>query len=117
MKTLDGWEESGLLLDEYLQVGDIVDEELQLYFLEVLPPATMTDRCIQIGEPSALVDGAYTYDTLKKTKDGWVYCGECHQGKTVRPSEGTKGLEEVEMYMNGKYVGNGKIQEIRRDRR
>jgi len=81
-KTRAGWRESRLDLDRYLQVGDLVDEEMYDYFLNVLPPACYGDRLVQIGEPHDHVNGRATFATLKKTADGWVYCGHCYRRTT-----------------------------------
>jgi len=69
-------------LGDYLQIGDLVDEEMVDYFINVLPPACMSGGVVQIGEPSSHVEGRATYPTLKKTSEGWVYAGTCHRGKT-----------------------------------
>lgn len=52
------------------------------YFLNVLPPACWTNSIIQIGEPMAHIDGKPTFSTLKRTNDGWQYCGNCFRGQT-----------------------------------
>jgi hypothetical protein len=84
MKTYENWNGS---LNEYLQIGDLVDEEMQNYFIDVLPPATMNGTCIQIGEPYSHVNGKATYPTLKSTGKGWAYAGHCHRGETEEPTE------------------------------
>ncbi|MHB8390383.1 MAG: hypothetical protein ACYDBH_12495 [Acidobacteriaceae bacterium] len=38
MKTYSGWGESRQSLDHYLQIGDVVDQEMADYFVNVLPP-------------------------------------------------------------------------------
>lgn len=76
MKTYAGWHGSGLDLSQYLSVGDLVDEELYYYVLEVLPPATMTSKVLQMGEPySHDANGKPTFSTLIKRADGWHYEG------------------------------------------
>jgi hypothetical protein len=84
MKTYENWKGS---LNEYLQIGDVVDEEMQNYFIDVLPPATMNGECLQIGEAYSHVNGKSTYPTLKNTFNGWVYAGHCHRGQTTEPEE------------------------------
>ena len=84
MKTYENWNCS---LNEYLQIGDIVDEEMADYFIEVLPPATFTNSIIQIGEAYSHVNGRATYSTLKNTNEGWTYCGNCHRGETEESKE------------------------------
>jgi hypothetical protein len=82
MKRYANWKGS---LNDFLEVGDLVDEEMMEYFINVLPPETFTSSCIQIGEPYSFVAGAETYSTLKWTYDGWMYCGNCHSGRTEEP--------------------------------
>lgn len=84
MKTRKQWRESKKPLSEFLHVGDVVDDEMFDYFLEVLPPATWTADCLQIGEPYAHIDGRPTFSTLEKIGGQWVYMGNKHQPKGVR---------------------------------
>lgn len=80
IKTYADWDRD---LDRYLQVGDVVDEEMYCHFLDVMPPATNTSRMVQLGEPYSHVDGKATYSTLERTDQGWVYRGVCHRGATI----------------------------------
>lgn len=75
IKTFEAWKGD---LDTYLQVGDLVDDEMVNHFLGAVPPATNTESIIQLGEE---VRGE-TYYTLLKTKDVWKYAGICFKGKT-----------------------------------
>jgi hypothetical protein len=84
VKTYEEWDGS---LNEYLQVGDIVDEEIYNHFINVLPPAMMRSSCTQMGEPYSHVNGKATFSTLQWTDQGWMYCGNCHIGETVEPVE------------------------------
>lgn len=84
MKTYENWKGS---LNEFLEIGDLVDQEFINYFINVLPPATYNSHCIQIGEPYSHINGKATYSTLKGTSDGWVYTGHCHKGMTKEPTE------------------------------
>lgn len=86
IKTYEGWEGD---LSEYLQPGDIVDEEMSDYFITVLPPACMSGGCIQIGEPHDHIDGRATYATLKYTDAGWMYAGHCFRGQVTEPEKAT----------------------------
>lgn len=47
-KTAANWKGS---LYQYLQVGDIVDEDIYSHFVNVLPPATLNQTLVQMGEP------------------------------------------------------------------
>lgn len=82
IKTYASWKGN---LDEYLEVGDYVDEEMAMYFLNVLPPATQRSDLIQIGEPHSHVNFHPTYATLEKDEHGWRYCGHCHLGEIYEP--------------------------------
>jgi len=69
-------------LGDFLQVGDLVDQEMVDYFLNVLPPITWNNNIIQISEPNDHVDGKATYSTLVNSSEGWRYAGNCHRGQT-----------------------------------
>jgi hypothetical protein len=82
IKTYVNWKGS---LNEYLKVGDLVDEEMTEYFINVLPPACWRSNLIQMGEPYSDAkdnNGKYraTYSTLQKTSEGWTYAGNCFRG-------------------------------------
>lgn len=79
IKRYEDWKGN---LDEYLQVGDIVDEDMYWYFVNVLPPASMNSSIVQIGEPNDHIGGRATYATLKNTSDGWMWVGHCFKGET-----------------------------------
>lgn len=84
LKKYSDWHGS---LNEYLQPGDLVDEEMVDHFINVLPPATLNGSIIQMGEPYSHVNGRPTYHTLHRTSEGWCYAGCCHRGKTQDPLE------------------------------
>jgi hypothetical protein len=78
MKTLIAWENSKLCLSNFLNIGDQVDEDLVEYVLCVLPPATWTKECIQMGEPYNHDNlGRACYLTLEKPVFNglWIYAG------------------------------------------
>lgn len=85
IKTREQWRESKQNLKEFLQVGDLVDIDMADYFLCVMPPATHLMNIIQIGEPYSHVNGRPTFATIKKTAEGWEYCGNCHARQTTEP--------------------------------
>lgn len=80
MKTYAEWKGS---LNDYLILGDLVDEEMADYFRDVLPPERCTSWLIQMGEPYGHRDGKVTYYTLEKTVEGWVYRGHCFAGEVT----------------------------------
>jgi len=74
--TLAELNESGLCLGEYLTVGDSVDDGLYWSFIEELPPACMSSRCVQMGEPfSHDSEGRPMFETLEKRDGKWIYTG------------------------------------------
>jgi hypothetical protein len=70
-------------LQDFLRIGDLVDEDFVDYFISVLPPACYNSQVIQIGEPYSHVEGGATYSTLMNTADGWAYAGHCLRGQTT----------------------------------
>ena len=87
MKSFKDWQTSGLMLDEFLKVGDEVDEEMFNCFMNVLPPAKMSDGYVQIGEVCSFEydhitrKSRPTYQTIFKNK----YCGQCFLNQQVEP--------------------------------
>lgn len=82
IKTYENWCASGLDLSQFLRIGDVVDEEMADYFIEVLPPITMTGQLVQMGEPHSHREGRATYSTLERVGSNWIYRGHCHRGQT-----------------------------------
>jgi hypothetical protein len=73
MKTYAAWEGS---LTRYLQPGDVIDDELVKYLINVVPPITFTSTIVQMGEPySTNEQGRYTYLTIEKQDGQWTYAG------------------------------------------
>lgn len=76
MKTMEGWNRSKTTLSEYLNIGDVVDDKIYGYFFGVLPPATMTETRVQLGEPMRHDrNGNPMYMTLSKINKKWLYAG------------------------------------------
>lgn len=84
-KSLAGWRAADVDMRTYLKRGDIVDDFFYDYFLEAMPPVTMTERMLQLGEPSNHVGGRPTFPTLARFGYRWVYCGDCFAGETTLP--------------------------------
>lgn len=97
IKTLGGWHtfaeknEKGDW-DCYAHPGDLVDEEVYDYFLDVLPPRSMGRGYLQVGEPHshrmnpATGKVQATYATFQKVQKGvWMYMGNCFPGQTWEP--------------------------------
>ena len=81
------------------QIGDYVDQELVDDFMDMLPPACMSTRCSQIGEPYSHRQDPdtgkrrATYATFKRVSGEypngiWQYCGNCFRGETVERGKG-----------------------------
>mgnify|MGYP003632803834 CR=1 FL=1 len=75
IKTYKEWIKSEHMLDDYLVVGDIVDNELILWACEVLPPKTDTKTCVQMCEADDFKGGMPRYTTFRKISNKWVYTG------------------------------------------
>ena len=94
-KTLVGWRDSGLHLDEYLAVGDEVDEALVDEQMNCVPPRSHKPGYLQVGEvyTDALDDRSEpdryrpTYTTFHvKNEAGrryWIYAGHCFTNEDV----------------------------------
>lgn len=63
VKTYEGWEKSGLpTFDDYCKPGDTVDEAMTDYFMNCVPPVSMSSSCAQGGEAHSHVpDGKNRY--------------------------------------------------------
>jgi hypothetical protein len=83
------WHQSQKLMDEYLKPGDVVDEEIYSYFLNAMPPAFMSSKLIQIGEPYDHVNGKATFSTLQLGPEGWIYRGNCYRGESIQRNGST----------------------------
>lgn len=83
VKTLKGWGKSNLNIDQYLNVGDEVDEALYDYFLNILPPITWNRKMLQTGSVCDYVEGRGTYITFSTSRGVIRYCGECHKGELI----------------------------------
>lgn len=90
IKTLKGWEESEKNWDDFCKPGELVDEDIYGYFLNILPPRNMGAGYLQVGEPHDSRPnprtGKYmmTYTTFTKVEDKvWRYCGNCFPGEYV----------------------------------
>ena len=96
MKTYSAWGESRQSLDHFLVIGDVVDQEMADYFVNVLPPVSMSGLLVQIGEPVKDVAGRPTYATLRRNSARqWVYAGNCHRGASAEPAEPTRGMSDL----------------------
>lgn len=75
-KTLNQWNGSGLTLDQFLTIGDQVDEDMVDYFISVLPPAHLSANIVQMGEPVRHSDsGQEMFNTIYREAGRWIYAG------------------------------------------
>lgn len=85
LKTIEGWHKSGCnSWDKYCKPGDMVDQGVADYFLDILPPRTITRDYFQVGEPHShainpkTMKNCGTYATFAvRGKETWEYCGNC----------------------------------------
>lgn len=74
IKTLEEWEIGNHVdFDEYVKVGDAVDDDIALYFAEVCVGGYIDDEYSQCGEASDYINGEFVYTTFKKVeaKEYW----------------------------------------------
>lgn len=82
-KTMEEWNSSGITeFDDYVGLGDEVDEEIVDNYLDLVPPACHTKRLVQMGDPVEHLpnaDGRYEaiYMTFEKVDGKWYYRGYC----------------------------------------
>ncbi|MCR2047837.1 hypothetical protein NSB25_11135 [Acetatifactor muris] len=105
IKTMAGWHEfaennSNGSWDKYCKPGDLVDEGVYDYFLDVLPPRSMERGYLQVGEPHShqmnVATGKVqaTYATFRRAEKGiWMYCGNCFAGMTWDADSASSSLE------------------------
>lgn len=62
--------------DEWLEVGDLVEEKLFMHLAEAVSPSYMKDGVTQCGDPVYDIDGVLCYMTFRQVdKRGEVYLG------------------------------------------
>lgn len=84
IKTYKGWINSDAdTIDKYLNPGDLVDEEMYNYFLNILPPLVLDKYYLQVGGACDYVSGNYTYVTFIFENGNWIYKGECHKNQAT----------------------------------
>ena len=69
LKTIEGWHKSGCnSWDEYCKPGDMVDQGVADYFLDILPPRTMTRDYFQVGEPHSHAINPKTMKNIRRKR-------------------------------------------------
>lgn len=75
-KSYEEWLDSKKCFADFVQEGDIVDNDMVDYFIEVLPPITWNSNVIQMGECYDFDgNGKRRYLTLEKKDGEWIYTG------------------------------------------
>lgn len=121
LKTIDGWHKSSCgSWDEYCKPGDLVDEGVADYFLDILPPRIMRKGYFQVGEPySSAVNpetmkSGETYSTFVRVGSGiWEYKGHCFLGGFTEVSQYKKYDSLKEFFRETYKLTIGEIQEVR----
>jgi hypothetical protein len=77
MKTLKEWDEVGGTFDEYVTVGDIIDDALYDHFLGVVPPAAYGKKGYLMGEPMStdVSTGEYIFMAFGQSEEYCSYLG------------------------------------------
>lgn len=103
------------------KIGDYVEQAVVDDAMDCLPPASMSARCAQMGEPYSHREDPETgrlrptYYTFKRVAGEWPngiwqFCGCCFQGETVPPWQGPDLLlrggrnDEAKLRGGGYYV-------------
>lgn len=129
VKTIEGWNKFALETGktswgQYCLPGELISDDVYDYFLNILPPISMRDGYMQVGEPSDCMlnpeDGKYhtTYPTFERyliISHGnaiWRYCGDCFYGK--RKDAGTyKAYGSITEFLSETYSLKFGAQEVR----
>lgn len=80
IKTYAAWEGN---LDDYLNSGDKVDDEMYEHFLNILPPLIDTKNMLQVSEPYDHVNGKAVFATFIRKEGYWIYAGNCYKGESI----------------------------------
>lgn len=75
MKTYKQWEESEKDFHDFIEPMDEIDEELYLYYGEVVAPKYCANGLIQCGEAWKRQRHVYWYETFNKVNDKYYYIG------------------------------------------
>jgi len=93
MKTLAEWDTGKYGdFDEYVKIGDIVDEEMALHFAEVVSGGYFDGKISQCGEANNEKDGIFLYQTFEKIEgtETWRYVGDRYSRHMI--NEGLGGI-------------------------
>lgn len=109
-KSIQGWKDSKEnYLDDYLHIGDKVDQSIVDYFINTLPPIVCNSGIIQMGEPySSDCKGKNTYLTIAKDEPfgDWIYKGACLVRETINKEYKFEEFEIAEEIEIEKEIGD-----------
>lgn len=121
LKTIEGWQNSDCnSWGEYCKPGDLVDEGVVNYFLDIVPPLIIRTGYFQVGEPySSAVNpktmkSCETYATFLYIARGiWEYRGCCFQNE-LTDIERYKRYDSLKQFFQETYSMNfGMLQDTR----
>lgn len=121
LKTIEGWQNSDCnSWDEYCKPGDLVDEGVANYFLDIMPPLVMRTGYFQVGEPYSIavnpknMQRCETYATFFNVGGGiWEYRGCCFPNE-LAGVEWYKKYDSLKQFFQETYsVDFGMLQEVR----
>ena len=121
LKTIEDWQNSECRTwDEYCKPGDLVDQEVADYFLNILPPQTMKRGYFQVGEPHSYARNpktgkpSGTYATFVRYGRGiWQYRGNCWTG-FIMPAEKFRKYDSLRAFLRETYeLVYGVVQAVR----
>lgn len=85
MKTLEGWNKSGVNLSKYLTEPTEIDEDLFYDQINAVPPILGKNGLIQNGEPNNHIDGKAIYNTYLQRASKYYYLGEFKDCRAEHP--------------------------------
>ena len=102
VKTMEGWQDSGLpTFEDYAQPGDPVSEDIVDHFVNSVPPITLRGDCTQAGEAYSMAhdeNDRYrnTYTTFHRAGGGlWIFDGYCFKNENENREHGPSRLEQA----------------------
>lgn len=114
LKTIEGWhrfaEETGKSgWDDYCRPGERVGEDVYDYFLDIVPPRSMSAGYLQVGEPHSHhynpETGKFqaTYATFGRIpEDEWMYYGNCF-AEEIWPAETYREYDSIREFLKDTY--------------
>ena len=103
LKTLDGWYTSGIdKFSDYCFPGDTVTEDIVDYYMNILPPVSMSYGYLQAGEAYSHEEddkGRFraTYTTFHRTntEGQWIFDGYCFMRETENRADTRSSVQRL----------------------